>query len=353
MMTEKEDALSIDERRFLFEKELETKKLELQKLELEIRHLEVESKIASDKKTLKNISPVTATILVALISFLGTSIATFLQGKNTNNLEREKFENSSAQERAKFQSSLILKALEGETPDDRIKFLNFLTSTKLIEDTGLANRLSTFINKTPEDIPFVQTSNNTRYNLDSIKKNNKDLFNACVINPDRQAEVDSVTKEIISNKSKYEIVANKTGIPWQAIALIHYSEANFNFKTHLANGDPLTARTVHVPKGRPISGEPPFTWEESAIDCITMSGLKNYNDWSTKGLLTALEKYNGLGYRLNKKINSPYLWVGSNNYTKGGFTADAVYDPNKIVKRIGVAVILKELANKGYYQYKE
>ena len=52
--------------------------------------------------------------------------------------------------------------------------------------------------------------------------------------------------------------------PWFFLGVIHAMESRFNFERHLHNGDPLSARTVRVPKGFPKAGNPPFTWEVSA-----------------------------------------------------------------------------------------
>ena len=85
-------------------------------------------------------------------------------------------------------------------------------------------------------------------------------------------------------------------------------ESSLNFKRHLHNGDPLTARTVHVPSGRPRQGDPPFTWEQSAADALTLRNLGPRTDWSLSGTLYALEGYNGWGYRrYHPEVFSPYL----------------------------------------------
>lgn len=135
------------------------------------------------------------------------------------------------------------------------------------------------------------------------------------------------------------------GIPWYFVAVIHYMEGGLDFKTHLHNGDPLNQRTVHVPKGRPVDGNPPFTWAESATDALTMEGFPAWKDWSIPGILYSLERYNGTGYR-SKGINTPYLWSYSNNYTSGKYTDDGVYDPNAVSKQCGAAVILKRMVDK-------
>ena len=65
---------------------------------------------------------------------------------------------------------------------------------------------------------------------------------------------------------------------------------------HLHNGDPLQARTVHVPSGRPVVGSPPFTWRQSALDALTLKGFHEVGDWSVPHMLYLLEKYNGTAY---------------------------------------------------------
>ena len=92
------------------------------------------------------------------------------------------------------------------------------------------------------------------------------LFDTCVINLDKLPEIKPIVNKILNGKSRYEALENKVGIPWHFIGITHSLEAGCNFNTHLHNGDPLTARTVQVPKNRPKTNNPPFTWEFSAED---------------------------------------------------------------------------------------
>ena len=62
--------------------------------------------------------------------------------------------------------------------------------------------------------------------------------------------------------------------------VIHSLEAGLSFARHLHNGDPLSARTVQVPRGRPLADEPPFTWEQSAADALTMEGITDVKGWT-------------------------------------------------------------------------
>ena len=102
--------------------------------------------------------------------------------------------------------------------------------------------------------------------------------------------------------------ATPVGTPWYVVGVIHALESSLNFGRHLHNGDPLTARTVQVPAGRPKTGQPPFTWEASASDALRYQGFDKWKDWSIPGTLFKLEGYNGFGYRdHHADVPSPYL----------------------------------------------
>lgn len=173
------------------------------------------------------------------------------------------------------------------------------------------------------------------------------LFDTCVINPANLPDVNAVIDKIVAAKARYEGVGNKLNIPWYFIGIVHCMEGSLSFNKHLHNGDPLTARTVQVPPGRPKTGTPPFTWEFSAEDSLKMERIDQWTDWSIPGMLFKLESYNGFGYRnIQKPINSPYLWSMSNQYTKGKFASDGKYDPNLKSKQTGAAVLLRRMAEK-------
>ena len=173
------------------------------------------------------------------------------------------------------------------------------------------------------------------------------LYQSMTIRSDKLAEIDHFwIAPISANRSRYEQVGAALGIPWYFIAAIHGLESSFNFETHLHNGDPLTARTVHVPAGHPRSGQPPFTWIDSAIDAMRLKDFDGLADWSIGTTLDRLERYNGLGYR-NRGLPSPYLWSYSNHYEKGKFVADRVFDPEAVSKQCGAAVTIKRLEQRG------
>ena len=182
----------------------------------------------------------------------------------------------------------------------------------------------------------------------SLASEYDDLFDTCRVNTANAAMVESLATKIEANKQKYASVGG-TKIPWYFIGVIHAMEAipPLNFARHLHNGDPLTKRTVQVPKGRPATGTPPFTWEVSAKDALTLKNLFNWSDWSISGMLYKLEQYNGWGYRNHHPhVKSPYLWSFSNHYTSGKYVKDGVWSETAKSQQCGGATILRRLAEK-------
>ena len=176
------------------------------------------------------------------------------------------------------------------------------------------------------------------------------LYNQCQVNIDKKPDATDIIQKILANKSRYDSVANVLLIPWYVIAVIHNMECDLDFTCHLYNGDPLSARTVDEPSGRPLIGNPPFTWEYSAVDALKFDGFDHWGDWSISGTCYELEKYNGFGYRAFN-INSPYLWSGSNLYTAGKFTSDGIFSPTAVSDQIGAMTILKMMALNSTIQF--
>ncbi len=174
------------------------------------------------------------------------------------------------------------------------------------------------------------------------------MFENCDPRRERAAEVNRTVSAINANRPRYETAAREAKVPWHFVALVHCMEAGLKFDRHLHNGDPLTARTVRIPAGRPLTGEPPFPWEASAADALRLRKLDKWADWSLAGTLFQLEGYNGWGYRLRKPSTvSPYLWSYSGHYSKGKFTGDGKFDAEAISLQCGAAVLLRELVRRG------
>lgn len=158
----------------------------------------------------------------------------------------------------------------------------------------------------------------------------------------------NVARKILSNKARYEKVSELASggtIPWWFIGVIHNLECSLSFNKHLHNGDSLARKTRRVPANRPAGNKSgPFTFEESAVDALRMKGFHNIKDWSLARAAYELERYNGWGYRLGRgRPLSPYLWSGSNHYTRGKFVADGKYDPTAVSKQLGAMVLVKVL----------
>jgi len=180
----------------------------------------------------------------------------------------------------------------------------------------------------------------------ALAKEYSDLFNRCKIAADKMAEVEEVVQRILQYQSRYASIAAQSTVPWYVIAVIHNMECGLDFTKHLHNGDSLKRRTVNVPAGRPKTGQPPFTFEVSALDALKYDKLTEWNDWSIGGICYKLEGFNGWGYRA-RDINSPYLWSYSNLYMSGKYVADNKWSGTAVSSQCGAAVILRRMSDHG------
>jgi lysozyme family protein len=152
---------------------------------------------------------------------------------------------------------------------------------------------------------------------------------------------DAAARRLVAAKAHYKAVEKATGVPWGIIAVIHEREASQSWSGSLAQGDPWDKVSVHVPAGRG-----PFpSWEAAAIDALVNCAphAARWKDWSTGGALTLLEQYNGLGYA-RRGLPSPYVWAGTDQYTKGKYTSDGRFDPEAVDKQLGCAGLLIAMA---------
>ena len=183
---------------------------------------------------------------------------------------------------------------------------------------------------------------------DNLRAEYQALFRDCDIDPDKSGLVDRLVNQLAGNEARYAKVADDLNIPWYFIAVIHNMESSQDFTRHLHNGDPLTGRTTHVPAGRPKTGSPPFAWEASATDALTLKRLNQWQDWSIPGTLYKIEGYNGWGYRnYHAHVKSPYLWGYSNHYKSGKYIADGTWSETAVSRQCGAAVLLRRMAERG------
>lgn len=170
------------------------------------------------------------------------------------------------------------------------------------------------------------------------------LFSTMHVSGAVYSEAKSIVEtKILPHKARYEEVSAKTPnrVPWWWIAIIHHMESGNDFSTHLHNGDPLYARTSHVPSGRPATGEPPFTWEYSAYDALMgNTWVRGQKTWLLENALWLAEEYNGEGYHMHG-INSPYVFGKTNQYMAGRYVADHEWDATSVSQQIGFAVLLR------------
>ncbi|MET4184967.1 lysozyme family protein [Bradyrhizobium sp. JR7.2] len=156
----------------------------------------------------------------------------------------------------------------------------------------------------------------------------------------REAEFTRPARVAVANKGRYLAIARSAGMPdiaWVFIAVSHYRESSQDFATNLAQGDPWNRVSVHVPAGRG-----PFkSFEDAAVDALVRCSpyAAKLKDWSIGGMLTNLERFNGIGYA-NRGLPSAYVWSGTDQYVKGKFVADGVFDPNKVDAQLGVAGLI-------------
>lgn len=178
------------------------------------------------------------------------------------------------------------------------------------------------------------------------------LFAACTIRPERTAEVEQQVEAIMVDRDRYQRVGRQLDVPWFVVAALHYADTGRDFTVHLHNGDPLTERTHHLPDGRPVEGEPPFTWEDSAADALCLHHFDQWSDWSIAGVLFKLEGRGGWGYRLHHpEVLSPYLWNYSTCYSQGKYVTDDTWNETAVGQRCGAAVLLRRLAERDLIEF--
>lgn len=157
----------------------------------------------------------------------------------------------------------------------------------------------------------------------------------------RGATFRATARRLVAARDRYQSVARSTGVPWFVIAVIHEREASQRWDASIAQGDPWSRVSTHVPKGR----GPFASWEAAAIDALTNCApyAAKWRDWSPGGTMSLLEQYNGLGYA-NMGRPSPYIWAGTDQYARGKYVADGKYDPDVIDSQPGCAALLLAMA---------
>lgn len=178
-------------------------------------------------------------------------------------------------------------------------------------------------------------------NLGALKAANLKRWHDCSVSQSLMGTFDVVARRLVDAKGRYVTVELQTNVPWPVIAVIHERESSQSWAASLAQGDPWSHVSIHVPAGRG-----PFkSWEDAAIDalCNCSPHAADWDDWSIEGTLTLLESYNGLGY-FRMGAPSPYVWAGTNQYIRGKYIADGHFDPNAIDHQLGCAGLIQRMA---------
>lgn len=247
---------------------------------------------------------------------------------------------SDAEAKAIAEIEGALADLAAAATDEKVPLLIRLTAT----GDGAAALLSRYCQALGTEAEDLLEAPAPRF--EDVRAEYERLFASCSIPEAHAGVVAWHRKMILKGRVRYDEASGRTGVPWWFIAIVHGMEAGFNFNGHLHNGDPLSAKTVQVPRGRPPHWLPPSDWLSSAVDALELEGFTGAGDWTLARALYRLEAYNGWGYR-RLGIHSPYLWSFSNHYSAGKYVRDGKFDPHAISKQCGSAVMLKALKNGG------
>ncbi|PDS34460.1 hypothetical protein CO665_30995 [Rhizobium anhuiense] len=197
----------------------------------------------------------------------------------------------------------------------------------------------------PDSIP-LQPNDNSNIPVVSAgwSANYQSLWETMTISDSWKKAATGIVTKLVKNQGRYAAVVEGTTIPWWFVGVIHSMESDMNFATHLHNGDSLENRTVHFPPNRPVVPDPPYAWEVSATDSIHYERLDQVTDWSLPSVLYHWHRYNGIVNEYKRRgIPTPYLWSGSQHYSKGLYVRDHVFDPDRPSDQVGAAVLLKTM----------
>src|ERR1700726_3971826 len=91
-------------------------------------------------------------------------------------------------------------------------------------------------------------------NISELVAKNQARWEAMKLVPSREAGFKSSATRLsaAAAKTRYEAIAQATGVPWFVVAVIHEREAGGppHFDRSIAQGDPLAEVSTHVPAGR-------------------------------------------------------------------------------------------------------
>lgn len=177
------------------------------------------------------------------------------------------------------------------------------------------------------------------------------LWKDAKTNPKDSVLLDKLVGRYLRTKKVYdEIQAMRpNGVPSRIAFCLLYRECDNDMSCSPAQGDPLTHKSRHVPKGRIPGVSPAYTFLQAAEDAYYSKDLDylQAKDWSTIGsTLWVCEGFNGTGY-WKRGLVSPYIWSGTSNYLRGKYTGDNRYNPKAVDQQMGVAALLLRMQLRG------
>ena len=179
-------AENIEQARLELERERLAGELELKRAEIALRRDELNATHAQQRRNGFAFSPLATGIIAALVGFVGTGVGAYMQGRSQLNIERLKFE-----------SNLILKAIETGNREEAKNNLLFLVHAGFIEDTG--GKIAALA-KDPSAIPVLPFSGHIDVETMRMKRA-----------IDRRAQTLDLRRQLADEKTRLE--ARLPGLP--------------------------------------------------------------------------------------------------------------------------------------------
>lgn len=170
-------------------------------------------------------------------------------------------------------------------------------------------------------------------------------WETATVNPRYRMALDVELSRYRHTQARYEVIQamRPNGVPAPILFCLHYRESSNDFSRHAHEGSSLMHRTRDEPKGRPLTPEPPYSFEQSAFDAYYVCERPPLDkiDWQDgQESLDKMESFNGFGYR-RLGLASPYLWSGTTIYTGGKYVRDGVFSRTAMDQQLGCCAILK------------
>lgn len=159
----------------------------------------------------------------------------------------------------------------------------------------------------------------------------------------RETAINDTAKRLIGfiDANRYKAGCDECGVPQKDASASFEREASSNFRDSPAQGDPIDEVSRNVPRGL----GPYATWVAAQVKAYQIDGLDKIGlqNWTWARSCYEWELFNGFGYR-SHGIHSPYLWAGSNIYTRGKYVADGVWSSSAIDAQLGVIPMMYRIA---------